>query len=330
MIFFPVNLGKWVLRNLFIGFIKEQQRIRRDLSSSQATPSPTESVGRGHEGVPHSRTNANANAPPSSPTRSNHRRKSSSPEIFRRFPKAFSINPTFSSNVVICAPDMIPTLPPTAAFPADSRPAPLSAPLSAPLIPIRPDEPTTGSRGVRARAETMDSGIANGRNAAAVASGGAGSRLSTGVPVTISPSDYFTSLTRRPKTPKSPGGPVFGTGGGQQQTAPDEHSHQRNHGHGHAPVEGLRPVTPNAGLMGRLKSFGGKISGRPASAAGSAGNMVKVGGGRSGGAYVAVTSTSSSTAAATMATTSTTSDNRKKSGVSVECFPLPSCVWRIT
>ena len=326
MIFFPVNLGKWVLRNLFIGFIKEQQRIRRDLSSSQATPSPTESVGRGHEGVPHSRTNANANAPPSSPTRSNHRRKSSSPEIFRRFPKAFSINPTFSSNVVICAPDMIPTLPPTAAFPADSRPAPLSAP----LIPIRPDEPTTGSRGVRARAETMDSGIANGRNAAAVASGGAGSRLSTGVPVTISPSDYFTSLTRRPKTPKSPGGPVFGTGGGQQQTAPDEHSHQRNHGHGHAPVEGLRPVTPNAGLMGRLKSFGGKISGRPASAAGSAGNMVKVGGGRSGGAYVAVTSTSSSTAAATMATTSTTSDNRKKSGVSVECFPLPSCVWRIT
>jgi WD repeat-containing protein 48 len=313
LIFFAVNLGKWVLRNLFIGFIKEQQRIRRDLSGSQATPSPTESDGRGHEGVFHSRTNVNANAPSSSPTRSNHRRKSSSPEIFRRFPKSFSTNPTFSSNVVICAPDMIPTLPPTVAFPADLRPAPLSAP----LIPIRPDEPITGSRGVRVRAETMDSSIPSGRSAAAAASGGAGSRSSTAVPVTIRPSEYFTSSTRRPKTPKYPGGPVFGMGGGQQQTAPD-------HGYGHAPAEGLRPVTPNAGLMGRLKSIGGKISGRPASAAGSTGNMVKVGGGRSGGAYVAAPPTSSS--AATMAKMGTTSDNRKRSGVSVECFPLSSCV----
>ena len=313
--FFAVNLGKWVLRNLFIGFIKEQQRIRRDLTSSQATPSPTESVGNGYEGVPHSRTHVHANASPSSAIRSNHRRKSSSPEIFRRFPKAFSINPTFSSNVVICAPDMTPTLPPTAAFPVDPRPTPLSAP----LIPIRPGEPTAGSRGVRTRAETMDSSIGSGRSAAA-ASGRAGLRLNTAVPVTIIPSDHFTSLTRPPKTPKGLGGPVFGTDRGQQQAppTPDVHSRHHNHGHGHPPAEGLRPVTPNAGLMGRLKSIGGKISGRPASAAGSTGNVVKVGGGRSGGAYVAAKSTPSSTAVATMATTSTTSDNRKKSGVSVE------------
>ena len=300
-----VNLGKWVLRNLFIGFIKEQQRLRRETQSAQASPSsPTDSVGRAYEGVLHSRTNVNA-AAPSSPTRSHHHRKSSSPEVLRRFPKLLSDNPTFSSNVVVCALDMIPTLPPSIAFPADTRPAPLSTP----LIPIQSEEPipindhqphfhAAQNRGVRTRAASSAAGFEH---------------------VT---SDYFASLTQRPKTAKGGGAPALNTGGGPRQPASNEAS-KANHSHGHHHSHSLtpaRPVTSNTGLMGRLKSIGEKINKRPVSAAGpSTAAMVKIGGGRSGGGYVAST-TSSSTAAASMATTSTTSESRKKGGVSLEMF----------
>ena len=217
--------------------------------------------------------------------------------------KPLSDNPTFSSNVVVCALDMIPTLPPSIAFPADTRPAPLTAP----LIPIRSEEPGpangqqppfhgTQSRGVRARAASSAAGFEQ---------------------VTIRPSDYFT---RRPKTAKGGGAPALDAVGGQRQPALNEaskagHGHGHNHAHDHTPV---RPVTSNTGLMGRLKSFGEKINKRPVSAAGS--SMVRIGGGRSGGSYVASTATSSSTAVASTATTSTTSESRKKGSVSVDMF----------
>lgn len=300
-----------MLRNLFIGFIKEQQRLRRETQSAQASPSSlTESVGWAYEGVLHSRTNVNA-AAPSSPTRSHHR-KSSSPEVLRRFPKLLSDNPTFSSNVVVCALDMMPTLPPSIAFP-DTRPAPLTAP----LIPIQSEEPgptqqppvhATQNRSVRTRATSSAAGFEQ---------------------VTISPSDYFASLTRRPMTAKASGAPAFNTGGGQHQPASNEasqasHRHSHNHIHGHTPA---RPATSNTGLMGRLKSFGERINKRPVSAAGSSpAAMVRIGGGRSGGSYVASTATSS-TAAASTATTSTTSESRKKGSVSVELLFFVSGVY---
>lgn len=308
--FVTVNLGKWVLRNLFVGFIREQQRLRRESSpSAQASPtSPTEA----YDGVLHSRTNANVNvdvAAPSSPTRSHHHRKSSSPEVSRRIPKLLSASPTFSSNVVVCALDMIPTLPPSVAFPADTRPAPLSAP----LIPIQSAEPRPTNGQQPPSHGTQNRGLRN----RAASSSDAGLRVNTGEQATVSPGDYLASLTRRPKTAKTGGGPALDSSGGFHQMVSNEaHTVNYNHNYGQSPASS-RPVTPNTGLMGRLKSFSEKINKRPTSGTGSP--MVRVGGGRSGGAFVASSRTSSSTAVASTATTSTTSENRKKASVSVDC-----------
>ncbi|GLB43006.1 putative protein with domain of unknown function (DUF3337) [Lyophyllum shimeji] len=104
-----INVGKWVLRNLFLGFIREQQRIRREQDESN-TPSEgilAPSLGRAN-GSLHDQADGR-----SAPT--------TSPEPSRRS------SAVFSSSVVVKSPSMIPALPPPAAPP--TRPSPLLTPL---------------------------------------------------------------------------------------------------------------------------------------------------------------------------------------------------------
>ncbi|KAG6833152.1 hypothetical protein H0H87_010539 [Tephrocybe sp. NHM501043] len=95
-----INLGKWVLRNLFIGFIREEQRSYRgqDDGDSSVDGVLTSSLGRSSNGP-------------------------------NRKPSAM-----FASNIVLQSPKMIPALPPTAAPPTRS------SPLLASLIPLHPKE----------------------------------------------------------------------------------------------------------------------------------------------------------------------------------------------
>ena len=100
-----VNVGKWVLRNLFIGFIREEQRRHSQDGVSQLNSSRASSR---DVLVPNS---------PNSPSRLR-----SSPEL----PKLLAIN----SGTVVSSPNMIPAVTPTVS------PMARSSPLLTPLIPI--------------------------------------------------------------------------------------------------------------------------------------------------------------------------------------------------
>ncbi|KAJ7224291.1 hypothetical protein GGX14DRAFT_424983, partial [Mycena pura] len=107
-----LNIGKWVLRNLFLGFIKEElrvRRVRRDSTHSQDTMS---SVHR---------------ASVSSDTSSRHRHSSLTNESRRRS----------SNSTVVSAPKMVP-----AVLPAVSAAPPGTSPLLTPMIqlPVRGKE----------------------------------------------------------------------------------------------------------------------------------------------------------------------------------------------
>ncbi|KAF8063588.1 hypothetical protein FPV67DRAFT_1701521 [Lyophyllum atratum] len=172
-----INLGKWVLRNLFLGFIREEQLIRRDQNEGNNAP----------EGIlVHSLGRANG---------SNHDNEDA--------PKSPSTVPTrkasamFSSSVVVKSPKMIPALPPAAAAPTRA------SPLLTPLIPLYakdaslssiPQSPFVVSNDAtpmprRHRSATVDDGETPTMSSPATAGGH---------------NDYFTVRTRQPSLP----GPV--------------------------------------------------------------------------------------------------------------------------
>ncbi|KAG5647852.1 hypothetical protein DXG03_007776 [Asterophora parasitica] len=108
--YLSVNLGKWVLRNLFLGFIREEQRTRR---SQDEGNSPPESI--------------------LVPSLGRINRDSSTPQPSRKS------STVFASGVVVHSPTMIPTLAPTAAPPTRA------SPLLTPLIPLYLKEATLPS-----------------------------------------------------------------------------------------------------------------------------------------------------------------------------------------
>ncbi|KAF5378167.1 hypothetical protein D9615_007561 [Tricholomella constricta] len=112
-----INLGKWVLRNLFLGFIREEQRTRRGQDESHSP-----------EGllVPSlSRINA--------PNHAHTDEISQSPVSSEPTRKASTV---FSRGIVVQSPKIIPALPPTAA------PLMRASPLLTPLIPLHIKEAT--------------------------------------------------------------------------------------------------------------------------------------------------------------------------------------------
>ncbi|TFK31745.1 WD40-repeat-containing domain protein [Crucibulum laeve] len=217
-----LNLGKWILRNLFMSFIKEELRFRRHHQQSSAASNPDgilpPSLGRS---PPHS--------DPESPT---HRRSSSSPESHRKSPRVVT------SSIVMCSPRMVPVIPPPVY--ASSRASPLLAPLI-PLYPQNTDnavlltsQPITMSGNdatptpipLRARSRTIDN---------------------VQTPLTSAPltsketpsTDYFSIRTRQPSI----------QGGSAVPSTTDDFS-----GWGGPGKEPQTPSTPS-GLMGRLKNF---------------------------------------------------------------------------
>ncbi|KAI0067430.1 WD40 repeat-like protein [Artomyces pyxidatus] len=107
-----VNLGKWVLRNLFAGFIREEQRSQSRRLRGHESPPPPHSIQRPAPSVEHSAHSTrrpSSTKPPSSPTNS----------------------------TIIASPSLIPVIPPD-----PSKPFKLAIPASArysahqPLSPI--------------------------------------------------------------------------------------------------------------------------------------------------------------------------------------------------
>ncbi|KAJ7504339.1 hypothetical protein B0H11DRAFT_1981747 [Mycena galericulata] len=104
---FKFNIGKWVLRNLFLGFIREEQRTRRTRRDSTRSQDTTSSA--------HHRASVSSDT-------SGHRRPSFNIEQRRRS----------SSATVVSAPKMVPAVPPAASAGAPQG----ASPLLTPLIPL--------------------------------------------------------------------------------------------------------------------------------------------------------------------------------------------------
>ncbi|TFK59698.1 WD40 repeat-like protein [Pluteus cervinus] len=221
-----MNLGKWILRNLFKEFIREQQRLRHTSEhgdrSSVKPPSP---VNRTAEAL--------------------HR-------LHRK-----------TSSLVVCSPTMSPIVTPN--YPRTTPPTPLLLPTTIPIIPptAEPgDEPTPTSSQIqtlppyqRKRSGTLD-GL-------------------TGIspPPSAMKEDYFITTPRNRK-PSLPGIIPPSANLNSNTTTPantsagtntDDFSGWSGPAKGSLTPAGQDvPPTPStpSGLMGRLKSFGGKMAGR--------------------------------------------------------------------
>ncbi|KAJ7765499.1 hypothetical protein DFH07DRAFT_737719 [Mycena maculata] len=100
------NIGKWVLRNLFLGFIREEQRTRRPRRDSTHSQDTTSSA--------------------------HHRASLSSDTTHNRRPSLTNEQRRRGSATVVSAPKMVPAVPPVAAAGAP----PGTSPLLTPLIPL--------------------------------------------------------------------------------------------------------------------------------------------------------------------------------------------------
>ncbi|KAJ7694914.1 hypothetical protein B0H14DRAFT_3043239 [Mycena olivaceomarginata] len=216
-----LNIGKWVLRNLFLGFIREEQRTRRPRPDSGRSQDSSAA----HHGSSHHHHQ--------------HRASLSSDTSARRS--------SSSNSTVVSSPKMLP-----AVLPAVASTAPQStSPLLTPLIPLhgRPGSAAgTGAAGLLAM-PSIPGSPAIGANDA------------TSMPMSMQPqrrtrtgtlengggkdkdkdaSDYFGSRARH-----------VSIQGGTAPSGPDDFSGWSGPGS----ASNQTPSTPT-GLMGRLKSFG--------------------------------------------------------------------------
>ncbi|THH15451.1 hypothetical protein EW146_g5015 [Bondarzewia mesenterica] len=224
-----VNLGKWALRNLFLHFIREEQRAhsRRMHGSDPPTHNDQRALSPFQHELSHGA---------SSPIRT----RSSSTSSKKSY--------TSSSNAsVIASPTLVPAVPP--AISGNHRPSPLltpKIPLYQPLSPIQQSPVLPGS-------DNDSNSTPIPRHAKAQTDASA----TPLPPSSFKENDYFSLRVRRPSV--SSGG---GTG------EPDDFSGWGGPGTRNSDVP-TTPSTPTAGgLMGRLKSLG-KISKRPMNEPGS-------------------------------------------------------------
>ncbi|KAJ7252791.1 hypothetical protein B0H12DRAFT_1233874 [Mycena haematopus] len=223
-----LNIGKWVLRNLFLGFIREEQRTRRSQRDSAHSQDTTSSAHHGSPSHhhPHHRSSISSDTSASS----RHRRPSLTTEPTSRPSRRAS------SSTVVCAPKMLPAVPPAVASTAPQG----TSPLLTPLIPLY-GRPSSSSGPGLLPMPSIPGSPAIGLNDA------------TPMPTSIQPQrrtrtgtletgvgkdkeDYFGSRARHPSI---------------QGGTPDDFSGWGGPGAGAHNT----PSTPT-GLMGRLKSFG--------------------------------------------------------------------------
>ncbi|KAJ7612520.1 hypothetical protein DFH06DRAFT_151329 [Mycena polygramma] len=215
-----LNIGKWVLRNLFLAFIREEQRTRPTRRDSHETTSSAQ----------HRRLSA------SSDTSSRHHHRPS----FNADPRRSSRSSASSNSTVVCSPKMLPAVPPA----ASNAPQSIS-PLLTPMIPlyVRTNEPhiamptIPGSPALAANDATPMPIQPNRRARTGTLENAAGAGKEKDRDSKES-GDYFGARTRQ-----------VSMQGGTAPSAPDDFSGWG--GPGSAPT----PSTPT-GLMGRLKSFG--------------------------------------------------------------------------
>ncbi|OJA18527.1 hypothetical protein AZE42_06653 [Rhizopogon vesiculosus] len=161
------NIGRWVLRNLFLGFIREEQRIhrKRDAHSSETSHSALHRIT-----TTPAQLGLNGNASSSTLPRSSE----SSTRPSR----------TSASNAVVTSPTCLPAVLPS--LPSLTRPTPLLTPLislvalksAPPSIPQSPNDATPVPRQIRTH----------------------GLDAVSSLPSASREVDYFSTLARRPST----------------------------------------------------------------------------------------------------------------------------------
>ncbi|KAI0759295.1 hypothetical protein BD413DRAFT_488036 [Trametes elegans] len=240
-----LNIGKWVLRNLFQHFIREEQRLAARRARDHSL----------HDSAQHrlQRGSAPTHIDINGPNASTRSRTSSDVSAG----SAGSSPPAPRSATIILAPNMLPAVSPSISA------APRSSPLMTPLIPLHgsirdsalspiPQSPTT------ADATPMPRGRNDGQRPESGATPGV-------VPPSSYPSagnnDYFSLRTRRGSVSTSSGAPTpddFSGWGGKAASAPDSSA---------LPT----PSTPTMGsIMGRLKAFGKSAKRQASEPAGAA------------------------------------------------------------
>lgn len=214
-----VNIGKWVLRNLFIHFIRDQQRT----FARRAKDAANHEHHRLHRGAAPAHIDIVKTSPELRPRSSSEASRKSSLHLHTR-----------SSSVVVTAPNMLPAAPPA------SAPLTRSSPLMTPMIPINtglrdsalspiPQSPfSNDATPVPRRSATMDHGAPASREG-----------------------DYFSLRTRRPSVSI----PVTSPGSAVVPPSPDDFGGWGAPGVKPYDPNAPAPTTPG-GLMGRLKAFG--------------------------------------------------------------------------
>ncbi|KAH9938898.1 uncharacterized protein BXZ73DRAFT_44505 [Epithele typhae] len=287
-----LNVGKWVLKNLFHGFIREEQRQ----SSRRA---------RSHDGSindPHARMQRYPTQIHVDSASSGARSRSSSDVSIDPHPSQYNRHPHSRSATIVVSPNMIPAAPPPISA------APRSSPLMAPLIPLQgglrdssglspiPQSPTVSDTpGFRTTTAHQQEGSTT---PAAVPPPSVSATASNGS--STGGGDYFSLRARRPSVSATPAAV------GNTATPADDYGAWANPGPhmaiGSTPgtaspamgasrpgtAEAVMPNTPSTptvgSLMGRLKAFGKNSRKQPSETSGAtaptdAGPTASVGGG---------------------------------------------------
>ncbi|KAJ6518796.1 hypothetical protein C8R45DRAFT_1204129 [Mycena sanguinolenta] len=222
------NIGKWVLRNLFLGFIREEQRTRRPRRDSTDTTSSAHHSPSHHHHTHHSSHHPRSSVSSDTSASSRHHRSSSTiTEPTSRSSRRAS------RSTVVCAPKMLPAVPPAIESTAPQG----TSPLLTPLIPLHARPNSSSGLGLLAM-PAIPGSPAVGPNDA--------------TPMPMQPQRRRTGTLDASKDKEQ--GDYFGSRArhGSIQGGMDDFGGWSGPGSGPG---AQTPSTPT-GLMGRLKSFG--------------------------------------------------------------------------
>ncbi|KAI0706677.1 hypothetical protein C8Q76DRAFT_629871 [Earliella scabrosa] len=244
-----LNIGKWVLRNLFHGFIREEQRLaaRRARDAHGTHDSAQQRLQRGT-----APTHIDINTTPSPNVRSR-----SSSDVSAR--SASSALPGPRSASIILSPNMLPAVSPSITL------APRSSPLMTPMIPLHGGVRESGLSPIPQSPSNSDATPLP--QPLKAEKGADGAAPPSAFPASASGnSDYFSLRARRPSvstsTAPTPTPDDFSGWGGKNAAGAAG---------GGAELGLQSPSTPTMGsLMGRIKAFGKSTKRQASETAGAA------------------------------------------------------------